>query len=58
MDLFVTLNVATFEKILYIPIVCKYFIFVVHGEKKISHVAIFEVKSTKNHFLEMLEIIK
>jgi hypothetical protein len=32
MDLFVTLNVATFKNILCIPIVCKYFIFVVSME--------------------------
>jgi hypothetical protein len=40
MDLFVILNVATFKNILCIPIVCKYFIFVVSmeiGEKNQSH---------------------
>jgi hypothetical protein len=43
MDLFVTLNVATFKNILCIPIVCKYFIVVVSIEirqKNQSHVAI------------------
>jgi hypothetical protein len=43
MDLFVTLNVATFKNIPCIPIVCKYFIFVVSMEKKgknQSHVAV------------------
>jgi hypothetical protein len=43
MDLFVTLNVATFKNILCIPIVCKYFIFVVSLEmrgKNQSHVAV------------------
>jgi hypothetical protein len=43
MDLFVTLNVATFKNVLCIPIVCKYFIFVVSmemGEKNQSHVAV------------------
>jgi hypothetical protein len=43
MDLFVTLNVATFENILCIPIVCTYLIFVVSMEirkKNQSHVAI------------------
>jgi hypothetical protein len=42
-DLFVTLNVATFKNILCIPIVCKYFIFVVSMEmrgKNQSHVAV------------------
>jgi hypothetical protein len=42
MDLFVTLNLATFKNILCIPIVCKYFIFVVSmemTEKNQSHVA-------------------
>jgi hypothetical protein len=34
MDLFVTLNVATFKNILCIPIVCKYFIFVVSMEMR------------------------
>jgi hypothetical protein len=34
MDLFVTLNVATFKNILCIPIVCKYFIFVVSLEMR------------------------
>jgi hypothetical protein len=52
MDLFVTLNVATFKNILCIPIVCKYFIFAVSLEmrgKNQSHVAVgtlFEVKRT------------
>jgi hypothetical protein len=43
MDLFVTLNVATFKNIPCIPIICKYFIFVVSvemREKNQSHVAI------------------
>jgi hypothetical protein len=43
MDLFVTLNVATFKNIQCNPIVCKYFIFVVSMEirkKYQSHVAI------------------
>jgi hypothetical protein len=43
MDLFGTLNVATFKNILCIPIVCKYFIFVVSmemREKNQSHVAV------------------
>jgi hypothetical protein len=47
MDLFVTLNEATFSVIFYeyvgIPIVCKYFIFVVFmkmREKNQSHVAV------------------
>jgi hypothetical protein len=42
MNLFVTLNVATFKNILCIPIVCKYLIFVVSMEmrgKNQSHVA-------------------
>jgi hypothetical protein len=42
MDLFVTLNVATFKNILCIPIVCKCFIFVVSMEirgKNQRHVA-------------------
>jgi hypothetical protein len=34
MDLFVTLNVATFKNILCIPIVCKYLIFVVSMEMR------------------------
>jgi hypothetical protein len=34
MDLFVTLNMATFKNILCIPIVCKYFIFVVSMEMR------------------------
>jgi hypothetical protein len=34
MDLFVTLNVATFKNILCIPIVCEYFIFVVSLEMR------------------------
>jgi hypothetical protein len=34
MDLFVTLNVATFKNILCIPIVCEYFIFVVSMEMR------------------------
>jgi hypothetical protein len=43
MDIFVTLNVTTFENILCIPIVFKYFIFVVSmelREKNQSHVPI------------------
>jgi hypothetical protein len=43
MDLFVTLNVATFKNIPCIPIICKYFIFVVSmemREKNQFHVAI------------------
>jgi hypothetical protein len=43
MDLFVTLNMATFKNILCIRIVCKYFIFVVSMEmrgKNQSRVAI------------------
>jgi hypothetical protein len=47
MDLFVTLNVAPFKNILCIPIVCKYFIFVVSMEirkKNSSHVAIRNLK--------------
>jgi hypothetical protein len=43
MNLFVTLNVATSKNIQCIPIVCKYFIFVVSmemREKNQSHVAI------------------
>jgi hypothetical protein len=44
MDLFVTLNVATYKNILCIPLVCKkYFIFVVFMDikkKNQSHVAI------------------
>jgi hypothetical protein len=34
MDLFVTLNVATFKNIQCIPTVCKYFIFVVSLEMR------------------------
>jgi hypothetical protein len=43
MDLFVTLNVATFKNIRCIPIVCKYLIFVVSMKmrgKNQSHVAL------------------
>jgi hypothetical protein len=43
MDLFVTLNVATFKNILCIPIVCKYLISVVSMEmrgKNQNHVAV------------------
>jgi hypothetical protein len=42
-DLFVVLNVATFKNIACVPIVCKYFIFVVSmemREKNQSHVAV------------------
>jgi hypothetical protein len=43
MDVFVTLNVATFKNIPCIPIVCKYFIFVVSMEmigKNQNHVVV------------------
>jgi hypothetical protein len=55
MDLFVTLNVATFKNILCIPIVCKYLIFVVSMEmreksKPCCH-TLFEVKQTLNKLL-------
>jgi hypothetical protein len=52
MDLFVTLNVATFENILCIPIVCKYvFNFCcIHGNKKKnqSHVAIRYLRQNRH----------
>jgi hypothetical protein len=34
MDIFVTLNVVKFKNIEFIPIICKYFIFCIHGNKK------------------------
>jgi hypothetical protein len=43
MDLFVTLNMTTFKNIPCIPIICKYFIFVVSikmREKNQSHIVI------------------
>jgi hypothetical protein len=51
MDLFVTLNVATFENIQCILTVCKYFIFVVSMEirkKNQSHVALRYLKQNRH----------
>jgi hypothetical protein len=62
MDLFVTLNVATFKNILCIPIVCKYFIFIVsmamREKSKPCCLTLFEVKRAQNYYLEILEIMK
>jgi hypothetical protein len=51
------------KKILCIPIVCKYFIYVVSMAKRKKNSkpcfhTLFEVKRTKNYYLKMLEIIK
>jgi hypothetical protein len=54
MDLFVTLNVATFKNILCIPIVCKYFIFVVSLEMRGKNQSRVAVRYFKTNIKSLL----